>query len=272
MEKCFDDAGAPIISEVAAIKIAANMGTIFVAVCRQCKSFACWECADRSDSPQCALCRGPLRGGYLSNTGWSIDMSPDLRDLLLDLAVVLKYDSHNIGVSGVGSLNIIMCEYTKWLSIAKHDPTKYTAPPLIKNVWNCHMINSRNYMASCRILHGAYIHAQHQLEPPAEDIIPMMRKIEPFTTHTAVMWKCTGQSPAHNFPPEGDIFIQSVEGTATQPFHPLYTEKDILIRANAPAGSLLVWEGRVIKEGMTLGSYGVAAGGTIVLILGPEQN
>jgi hypothetical protein len=192
-------------------------------------------------------------------------MSPDLRGLLLGVVLDLEGDV----TAGAGGFNIIMCEYTKWLNVIRDNPTA-TPPEVIKDTWYRHIINSRNYMAVCDIIKGEYIHCNRRAQT-SQDIIPLIRQIEPFTSHTATVWGCKPQSPAYNLPPEGEICVHTADGPVALAYHPRHTREDLLIKLRVPDTSLLVWKRQVIKKEHSLESQGVCAGDVLVLIIGYEN-
>jgi hypothetical protein len=213
--------------------------------------------------------------GYVTDTSVLDDMSPDLRILLADFAMVLcaKYpkNSHQVWE--------YMVEYTKWLSIIKDVPddpnTIYSPPEKIDEIWHLHILCTKNYAAVCGILCGQLINHRLVFESAdartirLEATIKALRRFEHFNENTANIWGIPLQSPAYNLAPLGTVYVRSLSGrTVSVDYHPKYTIGDLLIKLDmCVTGTGTIFQGRTLNTSKTCEDYNISNGHTLHSVL-----
>ncbi len=234
---------------------------IVLDVCIQCHTAICWPCATQINKRKCTICKGPTRAGYYIDMSPLNDMSGDLRALLLDAA-------SSAIASGRKVTGPLMIEYTKWLTLAKlaQDPLAIYCPPqAIHDLWAAHVSCTRNYATVCEIICGPHGMIHYHPSKPNEAALSLtierIRRIEPYTIHTANIWDCPMQSPAFNLEPTGRFYIKSLsQAIYVAPYHPEYTLQDVLIKMGFSIySSRLIYAGRRLFLERTLADYNIGA-------------
>ncbi len=269
-DQTLDASCAPIINEATRIRLVADPCIPFIAVCTQCHHHICWKCAERARNIKCQRCMGIMRVARVSNI-WCESMGDQLRLLLANYAIYAFADSPEIKYI----ITAIMCEYMKWLSLAKQTPRDpysiYDPPAPIEAIWRHHIQYTKNYAAICALICGEFIHFHkcHNIEGARVGLkkatIDKMRRIEPFTIHTSRLWECAPQSSAYNLAPTGSVFICDLSGHEKEvPYHPQYTADDLCVYGELH--NTICWQGTILMSPRSLESYGIMPGYTLHMI------